>query len=367
MSGRRTWLAVCGLASVWLAAAGCAQVLGVNGVEIGETDGASGSGGGTGAGGQGGSPPEICSNGKDDDGDGKIDCQDTECQSFQCLELAPDGWSGPVLASLGNILAPDCPSVAPTQELLAGYGTLTAPPATCSACSCSLDGVVCALPVLTYYRESSCGSVNYPSQNHTITAANQCVAPPFLTQAVSYRGNTIGQTAQSKPMCKPGMAMPTTMPPSFATQARLCKPSALGGGCQPMHVCAPKPGASGSDGAMSACITQAGDMPCPAGPYSVKTVVYGKTDDTRGCSACTCGPPSNVKCNGTTTTYTDNACMTAKTVVPHTNACTNSSAGSIKIIYTADPPTGSCSVVANGGQPNGAAMPAEPHTVCCTP
>jgi hypothetical protein len=39
----------------------------------------------------------------------------------------------------------------------------------------------------------------------------------------------------------------------------------------------------------NACIFASGDIPCPAGAYSHRHVVYGQVSDTRGCSSCTCG------------------------------------------------------------------------------
>ncbi len=342
-------------------AAGCAQVLGVNGVEIGDGDG-----NGSGAGGHGGHVPEDCTNGKDDDGDGKTDCQDSECASYQCLDPAPMGWIGPVLADLASSTPAPCPKAAPSEALVASYGTITATPAQCSTCSCAVDGVVCALPSLLELRAAFCSAVN-GSASFAITAANQCLAPPNLSLAVSYQGNPPGQALASKPSCKPSTSMPTTDTPAFASQARLCAPGAVGGGCKPQAVCAPKIGPNGASGAMSACITAPGDMDCPAGPYSVKKLVYGKADDTRNCSACLCGNPVNVKCNGTSTVYSDAACTMVKAAIPHTGACINSSAGSIRLMYAEEPPTGNCSVTPGGGLPMGGVMPADPHTLCCLP
>ena len=55
----------------------------------GGSSSSSGSGGST-------SSDEACTNGGDDDGDGAIDCADSDCVATnKCVDLAPAGWLGP--------------------------------------------------------------------------------------------------------------------------------------------------------------------------------------------------------------------------------------------------------------------------------
>lgn len=53
----------------------------------------------TGSGGHAGARPdgggELCDNGVDDDGNGKVDCEDPACGDYECVEVPPEGWDGP--------------------------------------------------------------------------------------------------------------------------------------------------------------------------------------------------------------------------------------------------------------------------------
>jgi hypothetical protein len=89
MLGRgRPPLAVTAIA-VLLGAAGCGAAF-ESGGGAGGASGTTTSPGGAGQGGGGGGA-EDCTNGVDDDGDGAIDCDDTDCGAYQCAPSAPPG------------------------------------------------------------------------------------------------------------------------------------------------------------------------------------------------------------------------------------------------------------------------------------
>ena len=58
------------------------------------------------SGGGGGSMKEDCTNGKDDDGDGKIDCADPDCADYRCTPKVPAGWEGPGVFYIGGTETP---------------------------------------------------------------------------------------------------------------------------------------------------------------------------------------------------------------------------------------------------------------------
>ena len=43
-------------------------------------------------------------------------------------------------------------------------------------------------------------------------------------------------------------------------------------------------------------------------PYTEKHIFYDKIEDMRGCSPCTCGPPSDSACSALISVYSDSAC-----------------------------------------------------------
>jgi hypothetical protein len=111
------------------------------------------------------------------------------------------------------------------------------------------------------------------------------------------------------------------------------------------------------------CIFRSGDVACPLSGYSEKHVVYETTDDTRGCSSCTCGGATGGSCSQNGTTYSDGSCQTESGTFPiQSNACEPvSNVGSYKFNPSVTQ-KGSCPPQVN---PTGSCTPKNPTTVCC--
>jgi hypothetical protein len=183
-------------------------------------------------------PESSCFDGVDNNGDGLADCADPTCASVAaCVAAAPAGWTG--YAALYDGLAAGAPScAAPLPTMLApGNAGLTAAVAVCTPCACGpSNGVACAAG----------GGTAIVS------------APAFARVGIG-----------------------------CASQA------ATAAGCTGT-VCQPRPGAPFAAGM---CVHQAGDLPCPSGtPFTDRHVFFAGVDDTRGCAACACGPPSGGSC-----------------------------------------------------------------------
>lgn len=111
-----------------------------------------------------------------------------------------------------------------------------------------------------------------------------------------------------------------------------------------------------------------GDAVCPAAGYTVKHVLYSGVDDTRDCSACSCGKVSGASCSTTLTTYapgSSNCNGVASTLMAPIMCSNGIAAQQTEMMLQMSPTGGSCTPA--GGQPTGSATPAGPKTFCCLP
>ncbi|MBI4701861.1 MAG: hypothetical protein HY744_12035 [Deltaproteobacteria bacterium] len=110
-------------------------------------------------------------------------------------------------------------------------------------------------------------------------------------------------------------------------------------------------------------------MACPGGSYSVKYVVYQAVNDSRGCTACTCGAPVPGTCGGTSTLWANPDCSGGNATISHDGVTCVDFVGlmrSLKFQPDNAPQGGACAST-GGGQPTGSASPASPRTLCCLP
>jgi hypothetical protein len=307
----------------------CNAFLDIDGIEFSDGIGGSGGSGGTmstsaggaggdvgaagGVGGIGGTPPassEDCSNGVDDNDDGLADCDDPLCV---CAEALATSWSGPaVLYRASPGMTPGCPADWPSPVAIGFSGTLDAPPATCSACSCgNASGVTCAPGAVSFYTLANCSG---PATNQTPT-----------TSCTAIGGASSGYLSAKAPVptptggsCPASGGQATVAPAEFSEQAVLCEGASAGvcstGACLPLP---PAPYLA------SICIYKSGNTSCPA-PYSEPHDLYQTINDYRDCSACSCGVPSGASCSGSTLTFdgpTNVTCAMPSENVPHDNVC----------------------------------------------
>jgi hypothetical protein len=164
--------------------------------------------------------------------------------------------------------------------------------------------------------------------------------------------------------CAASGGEPTLADVTWAIQGTACGDAPQGGGCDAGQVCQPTPTAPFKTGL---CISRDGDQDCPGPPFTDKHLLFEKLDDTRGCSACTCGGSAGGSCSANITIYSDMACSAdavtfgAGTCAPISGnkAVAGMVAGNIAINK------GTCP--ASGGAPMGDAVPSQPTTFCCVP
>ncbi len=330
-----------------------------------------------GAAGDGAAPPtpdggcvavEDCTNGLDDDCNGLVDCADPACKAgFECVDTAPPGWNGPVelWEGAGDGGAPPCsPGFREPQDL---HADVAFDPATCSPCTCATPTGVTCNGVWKHSAPITGCAIGCGEPDDTLLL-NACTTV-FTNNCP---GGSTSSTITGVPTggaCAPDGGAPTRAPPRFTTAARTCA-AQPGGGCGG-GLCAARPAAPSST---KLCIVSTGDVACPPGAYTTKHIYHASVEDTRGCTACTCGAAESTSCGtgGSVTVYKTTAdCMAAtnaQSTRPIPQGCTSQSPSTdvVAVMTTAPPPTGG-SCPPDGGAPTGDVKPATPTTVCCTP
>jgi hypothetical protein len=293
---------------------------------------------------------EVCNNGVDDDGDGQIDCADSDCAAYVCAPNAPAGWTGPV--AVRDDLSGNSPACAGPylNNPFKGGRQVTCPAHTCGTCTCGPAGVGCTTPTVTHWGQNDTTCGGKPLDSFPAPACMP-VDGHFMTDDTTPigSGTCAGQRgADTKPA------------PSFARTGLACTGATAGGGCTGGQ-CLPIPGAP-LEGKL--CVYSAGDNPCPAGYSANRRVYYQNITDGRTCTTCTCGAPV---CKGRIWKGLDSSCPTddgSGVAVPA--PCTQ--IGGILAVYMAYVPLGaSCtpSVSMAGGTCTPDAAMAT--TICCLP
>jgi hypothetical protein len=284
---------------------------------------------------------ENCENGIDDDGDGKVDCDDSDCTGagYACRSI-PDGWQGPFALYAGTASAPDCVAPYPTVGLEGNDGLVAAAPS-CS-CTCgALTGNSCTASL--EFRSNTCGSnAGSTSVGATCVDVTSSASGVFSTAATGSNGScTASAAAQS--------------PPTWTRRVRACRAAGdlPAGGCAATARCAPP---SPSPFARGQCISRDGDQACPS-DYPKKNLEYRGVTDTRACVGCGCTPPS---CSSPIRVFAGEDCTGQSATT--TTSCSSSSISPVRSARLATTGT-QCTVV--NGTPQGSATGSQPFTVCC--
>ena len=300
---------------------------------------------------------EVCDDGKDNDCDGKIDCEDEACTGtlgYACSPTAPAGWT---VVAFKNDPAAKCP---------AGYQnptSVTTAPTGSSTCSCSCGAAPASIctkgAVIVKFGYTTCTGTTF-----NVPATGGC-DPIGALIGNGGQGHYKDANATGPGVMNAACSATPAAPPALqATESISCAPSSTGGkGCGSDSACLPQVDAA------AWCIQTAGDMACPNGTFTHKQVVYAKSDvtDKRSCGACSCTSTAT-KCNNAELTSFDNAqCSGTGVSLDVGVGCKdfsgdNQSHGFFK--YTADPDTTACAVTSPSTL-NGTVEVKHPITVCC--
>ncbi len=249
---------------------------------------------------------ESCANGIDDDCNGLVDCEDPACatQGYACVDGPPAGWT---LAAFSAAARPGCPADLPSQLDVDVDPTSFSGDTACG-CTCGLGSEPSCVEgnVSTKYgATNACNGgtnkvVDYPAGGGCVVASVS-LAPYVLAEQPSLSGGSCTAVATVE------------RPPTGATAGELCEgQTAFGAGCGEGQVCARAPAGFGR------CVVHDGAAGCPPGPYGAAHTI-GVLDDTRGCTACACSPPSATCAQGTWDFFANNTCSGKPSIVIPTN------------------------------------------------
>lgn len=281
-----------------------------------------------------------CTNGRDDDGDGRTDCADPDCAMFACVPAAPEGWLGPGYPSTTG-----CEAAGDATLVMGGRG-LRAGDVTCETCSCgSPSGATCSAQVTP---RSSTGCSGFLSD--VTVASGSCVGQSAASVAAvsTSVSATCSVTSPSPP---PVLTAP---PHAFDERISVCW-NGVGGGCGPGMVCA----APAPVGAAS-CVTRTGDVECP-GSHPSRQVIVTAVEDERFCTDCRCNAGGS--CGGTLGAYTGLCGTLIQTIGTSTSSCVTLTTPADSFQYVGAVTGATCDPA--GGAAQGCVAPSEVTTVCC--
>ncbi|HNS97896.1 MAG TPA: hypothetical protein PKL73_13180 [Polyangiaceae bacterium] len=275
---------------------------------------------------------ENCTNGIDDNCDGKVDCEDPQCSPlYRCVPPVPAGWNGyySLFDGSTSTKTPDCLSPFSTLGLV-GYRSPLFEQASCASCFCgSPSGVKCQEPWVAIFVDPTCSAGAYwhlsdPSENcgepghprhcdmqpHGVCkGANLNPGdPPVYPSAVDFQ---VGQPVAGTGACTEygGGVISEPPAPSWQRIGLSCQSDSgmSGAGCSNAYACVPK---SSEPFLSGTCVYKEGAVDCPNTQFSKKYVYYLDWVDTRGCAECKCTIPSVTSCEGRLTVALDNTCPT---------------------------------------------------------
>lgn len=267
--------------------------------------------------------------------------------------LVPDGWMGPVVAH--HVGAgeedPGCAG-AFAQEVGRYDADFSAAPAACGCACGEMIGASCTVPYMAY-NLNSCVQ-NSGSGLGVVAGCNNIPDIDDSGIIAFILRSPILTTAPCEPL--PSVEVPEA---GFGREVVLCGGELDDVGCAAGESCVPPQ-------SEAVCIWAEGERTCPAA-FPNAEVLYAGFEDTRACTACTCGEPdADAECTmDDATLHADsNACAMGidGTVPPGT--CVETT-GIIRSIYVPEPqpPVGACPPSAV--EAIGDAVPNPAVTLCC--
>lgn len=318
-------------------------------------------------------PPEDCMNGVDDDGDGQVDCADTDCQAagFMCVPTVPSGFTGPVELFEGAAAdMPKCDGPYPVESFT-GWGSLACP-FSCSTCNCgSPKDVTCGNPSISFDADrGTCRPLDIKPMP-LVPGTCYTLSDTSYTLFATWEGRASGGSCDST-----GGGQITRLPASW-NAARVCGGQIKGGGgCASGLMCWPTPQKPYQT---QACIMGSGNQACPASGYTNKRDYFETQDftDGRQCTGCGCASPTGVSCNAAVTLFAAPPiigketipCTTTSEIVKVPTDCQKEplNIGYVRSSIPAVPFTGGL-CAGTGGEPTGTCTPTgKQATVCCMP
>jgi hypothetical protein len=238
------------------------------------------------------------------------DAGDDACVGSCTVSQVPTGWA---IAEYAETSRPACSTgYGSPQDVLEGP---TGTPATCG-CACdvttpgncetgnftvNVDGLTAGCSSLPVTSPANGGACSPATDNYTPSTKPKMMVDP------------VGYTAGSC-TAEPSVTIPAV---TYTGQGRICTSTGSeNGACPNGGSCVDPPTG------FTLCIAQTGTQTCPAG-FTVSHTVGSGIDDTRACTACTCGGAKATCGKQTLTLYTNTACTTGGETVQANDKCNN--------------------------------------------
>jgi len=281
-------------------------------------------------------PDAVCGDGSKHGSNPRLCCTVAPAErcSGQCVERAPETWTGPELVYRGGGQDPPACPIEASDKTFEGWAKPKLEPLACPTCGCGEPKGTCKLPETWTVSSAACyqGGVktNFDppvgwdgtcNADKAIAEGKLCGSDPCVRSLtvsapiiVEEPCEVLVDGAPPKDQEPPHVASPmqaalvsdpmNALPPPPEPIARACAPSEpwpactneLDQACVPVH--SPD---------FAVCIRKAGDVACPAG-WPDRQVVYDNVDITQECSACSCSPSTGGFCLALARTYVDNTC-----------------------------------------------------------
>jgi hypothetical protein len=356
---KRVWLGGSGILFSALIAQGCFSLdweFQTNDPSAGEANSSGNTGGfGTSSGSSGPPLTENCINRVDDDGDGKIDCGDTDCALYECAPAVPEGWTQywMLQTAFDDASEVTCPEGQMATVLFTG----PADSITCSTCTCTYENASCSS--VKYINGAPGGfgcPVGIPKSAdvggcHAVTwstGPKWCIMVPSL---VANAGTCVGGPSS------------VIGPSKFEKKVQLCATPAGGGaGCLAGDACIQKKPNVFEQARL--CIVQPGDSACPIGWNMSGLIAYEGATDARSCSNCGCDTNGVTCANSVMTVYGDSNDCSGNGVAILLNQCTDVEISTTNPSFNfvlATPSPGPCTQAV----PSGSIETFGSHTICC--
>jgi hypothetical protein len=284
-----------------------------------------------------------------------------------CVSPVPTGWQGYVAATMlgKDTPLPDCDVAWPSQTDWK-TGMLNGPPASCSACNCSDPmGGHCNLTQVgvAVYNDGTC---TLSLGTSPVTTQN-CTAIGLLNGLTSFKAKLVGSSLPSQSYCTADGGNPAIPPAYFDKHARLCGDPGISTGCANGRQCLPAPPPAFPGLCIYQTVNDGVTVACPNG-FSPAPDFYSGLADSRGCTACTCGPPVAQTCEMSAQITAGTTCNpSAPPIYPGTcngPFATANLAASV-MVSAGTPKNGTCNPSVSS--PTGAASGTGRTVVCCLP
>ena len=293
--------------------------------------------------------------------DGATDCDDSDCDAFECVDAAPVGFDGffrfDALPFSQNPNLPLCPDQSAPNAVYEGKSS-----ADCAPCTCGSAAGVCNPPPVECF--GSAKDCTGAMAQVVVPADGTCKANNLKLGGNASCKMTGPATLSGAASCPPSGGE-LAVPEPWAFVDGICGQATPGGKCaDAAKACVPK----GAGDFTPLCVRKNGDAVC-SGAYAKKHLTSTAIGaDTRACSACGCDAATVTCSGGKYEAWDKNDCSGSHELVDNAlcHDVSGQSAGPEGALQLIEPPALGGGCTPTGGVGSGDVMtPNADVTYCC--